>query len=108
MSDAYVPDPMSCHPHYAEQADGIRALLHLSEIRVPRANVVASWAAPDDARPIEPAVSRVDTLTVKRLAGPAPFVGDARFQVAWYTWRAAVDHVGRHVAGDSTLEWGHR
>lgn len=108
MTDGYVPMPMTAHPHYESQADGIRSMLTSERyaIRVfePR-HLTASYAAapaPLDAAPTD----RI--LSVKRAAGPAPFVGDPLWQQGFYDWYAAVDDLGRHVAGGATLTITHR
>ena len=108
MSDAYAPMPMTAHPFYEDQADGIKDLIdrgerYAIEVFAPR-RLTASWFA-QGANPdlVEDMPDRL-TLTIKKCAGPAPFVADARLWQGWYVWRVAVDHLGRHVAGDATLD----
>lgn len=103
MTDALVPMPGTCHPHYAEQAVAIRNGLHLGHVTVvetPRLH--AFYAEPGDLSVYaSPFPTRV--LTVKKVAAPAPYVGDPMFAHRMYYWYAAVDDLGRHVAGDATL-----
>ena len=99
MSDGYVPMPMTCHPHYAGQADVIRGELHHKG-----AITVAEMMAPlsvFDHAPDEPFKHRV--LTVRQVAGPAPYVGDPRLDHRVYYWFVAIDDLGRHVAGEVEL-----
>ena len=105
-SEGYVPHPMSAHPHYESQADGIRSLMadRRTSIRVPELQPMAA-AFTDGAKDLL-SVDRTKRrlLDIKECAGPAPFVGDPLWESGYYYWYAAVDDLGRHVAGDATLD----
>jgi len=110
MSDAYVPMPMTCHPHYARMAEGIRKSLDTGgSLRVaePR-HLAAAFTSEEAPKPIADTPTRVRTLDVKECTGPAPFVGDPRMQRGAYFWKVAADDLGRHVASEAHLDiiWG--
>jgi hypothetical protein len=104
-TDLYVPMPMTCHPHYGNQADAIRSaiprLSHLSVV-APGVPLLADYS--DGDKPVMGAAFPTVTLDVKKCVGPAPFVGDPIWQDGRYEWKAAVDPLGRHVAGEAHLE----
>lgn len=108
--DGFVPEPMSAHPHYARQADGIRGLI----TPVRRPVVVAepprlsAFDFNGDAPPLVEAAFNKRVLDVKMCAGPAPFIGDPLWEMGRYVWLVAVDDLGRHVAGEATMEIARR
>lgn len=102
MSDSgYIPEPDSAHPFWRAQADGIREFLDRPAVtaHLPRSRSV-TYASREQELEVAPTTI---TLTVKKCAGPAPFVGDPRVTQGGYVWRVAVDDLGRHVAGPATL-----
>lgn len=104
VSDPYVPMPMTCHPFYAAMAESIRQHLHLGNVRVMLPQSVEALMTSSREKPVSDMSVRDAVLTVKKVAGPAPFVGDPIWQDGWYHWKAAVDDMGRHVAGEATLD----
>lgn len=103
MSDAYVPMPETCHPFYEAQAHGIRAHLELPAVVVAEPmQLSASFFEPGDSISMRASVV-TRTMPVKKVAGPAPYVGDPMFSHRAYEWRVAVDDLGRHVAGEARL-----
>lgn len=106
MSDAYVPMPDTHHPFYEDAAETVRGHLGHNrwDIRVavaPRFN--ARWWTEAQERSVEAITPTHLTLAIKKVVGPAPFTGDARYQEGFYEWLAAVDDLGRHVAGPASL-----
>lgn len=102
---AGLPMPETAHPAYTSNASAVRALMAADRpyIAVPRTYRAAYVMAEEVGPPTEPI--RAVVLTVRKAAGPAPFVGDPRVTRAMYVWRVAVDDAGRHVAGPATLQW---
>jgi hypothetical protein len=105
VSDEYVPMPETAHPFYESQAPGIRRLLESSryaiEVFTPRRVSVSFTATTPIAADLD--MPR-KTLTIKKCAGPAPFIGDPVWEQGWYVWRVAMDDLGRHVAGEARLD----
>jgi hypothetical protein len=105
---AYVPEPMTEHPHYAGIAAMLRGSLERKSMDVQIAEQAAPVWATYGGEPIEKPTSELPTrsriLTRKKCAGPAPATIDARWEDAYYIWDVLVDDVGRHVAGPARLE----
>ena len=102
-----LPMPDTAHPAYASNAAGIRSLIvdGAPVVRVPRL-YRTTHAFTADEKPMAPTEPlRTLSLSVRKIAGPAPFVGDPREETAWYVWRVAIDNAGRHVAGPAELHW---
>lgn len=106
-SDALVPMPDTHHPYYSDdEAAAIRSAIvnGLHTIQWLDTQSMPDAAFADPAPPLTSTLP-VTTLTVKKCAGPAPFVGDPYLNDARYYWRVAVDDLGRHVAGEAELTW---
>lgn len=101
-----APDPMTCHPIYDEQAEFVRRAMDARpSLGYFITEIQQGTEASRDMEPamFAPAPGRV-ILTIKRCAGPAPFIGDARRLQGGYVWNVAVDDDGRYVAGESRLD----
>lgn len=104
MTDPYVPMPDTCHPHYADKADGIRSMLvGRRPIVVAEVASVSAFVSDGTQKPVSDAVIRQRIMDIKKCYGPAPFVGDPLWQQGGYFWWVAVDDLGRHVSGPAEL-----
>jgi hypothetical protein len=108
-TEPYVPMPQTWHPAYDESAAFVRDYLAKTSdgyVRVyePRA-LEARYEEPGEESIFGSSPPAPVTLTVKKCAGPAPFVGDPRMFKVWYVWKVAVDSLGRHIAGDAEMVW---
>lgn len=106
MNDAYVPEPMTAHPHYGALAESIRSHLARSShpVRIAEAPRFDANFYASEGNEVYSASFNTRTLVIRKCASPAPFVGDPLLYSGWYYWYAAVDDVGRHVAGEATLD----
>lgn len=91
--------PDTEHPAYAREAPTIRRLLAEGRYAVQVAQPPKRTAGYFPYSPIDDEVLKVRTLDVKRVTGPAPYVG----KPFAYTWKAAVDDLGRWVAGPAEI-----
>jgi hypothetical protein len=92
----WPPLPSSAHPALAAQASFVRSLMAAGRttILLPRPARLSSFLDySDTAAMLTP---EHQTLTVRRVAAPAPYVGDPYCLV----WSVAVDRANRWVAGD--------
>lgn len=105
---AYVPEPMTEHPHYAGIAEMLRGSLERKpmdvQIAEPSAPAWATYGSEPSEKPTSDLPTRRRILTWKKCAGPAPATIDARREDAYYMWDVLVDDIGRHVAGPARLE----
>jgi hypothetical protein len=100
-----VPWPNTCHPAYNGNATvrdwvnrrGPYADLHTLRLPVFHRLVYSLAAAPD---PLDDAPA-VNTLSRRRAVGRAPYVG----RPFVYVWDVATDELGRHVAGDTRIQY---
>lgn len=106
-TDPYVPMPDTCHPYYASRAGVIRSGIARGDaqgLRVAEPPRLSASFATEGERVTSDAGMRIRTLTVKRCAAPAPFVGNPLLVRGFYTWRVGVDDLGRHIAGPAELQ----
>jgi len=96
-----VPDPLDWHPAYADRTwlldwlNGVGPYGDRREVLLPiLPSPLRSWS-PDG--PTVPATLRTRVLTRRLCQGGAPYVG----RPFVYQWWAAVDELGRAIAGES-------
>ena len=100
----HPPAPLEWHPAYRDKTwlldwlDGKPGYPHDTLILPKPQRMTASFAAAEE--PLAPALPTY-TLTRRRCAGPAPYVG----RPFVYHWWAAVDEFGRAIAADSTRQY---
>jgi hypothetical protein len=90
--------PGEVHPAYAEDADLIRRWLAKPQHDVIYLPYSSPLYADTDPAPIAPEL-RKHILTLRKAAGPAPYVGCPFI----YVWYVAEDELGRMVAADDSL-----
>lgn len=101
-----VPMPLEWHPAYAGRTElidwlneiGPYAKLWDLKIAEPSQSVLATYGQQE---PIAGPSFRVKVLTRQRCVGLAPYVGKPFV----YEWNAAVDELGRGIAGESHIEY---
>ena len=98
--------PMTCHQSLERQAAGIRELIEAdyNAIRVPVLKRLRADYT-ERSEPTSDISGETATFNVQKAFGPAPFVGDPRYEEAVYVWKAAIDRAGRWVAGEARLHW---
>lgn len=102
-----VPMPDTAHPALEQYAEVVRsAKIDPIRISVPRA-IAASRVDPGELYPTAEIGLSFLTLTYRKCAGPAPFVGDPQWRTAVYIWRVWTDDYGRHVGGSAQMVWRH-
>jgi len=106
-----VPDPMTAHPSYkSHEVNFVRSLgrRQVFLMRSSLGSLRCEGFSSDGEKPVESVGIRKYVLTSKRCFGPMPFVGDPLWEQAAYFWEVWVDEeTGRHIAGDSHVEWNH-
>ena len=103
MSAETAPAPLDWHPAYADRTwlldwlNGVGPCADRREMLLPiLPSPLRSWS-PDDVGPTVPATLRTRVLTRRLCQGAAPYVG----RPFVYQWCAAVDDLGRAIAGES-------
>jgi hypothetical protein len=94
---SFVAWPDTEHPAYAREAPSIRRFIAEGRYTVAVA-VPPKLSFAEPLSPYEPEL-RIRHLDVKRAMAAAPYVGDPFV----YAWKAAVDEVGRWVAGPAEI-----
>lgn len=102
-----LPSPLEWHPYYRDKTfllDWLEGRGHLAgpEVRLP-VTPPLSHLIRDIGKMTYPAedfpLPQVRTLTKRKAAGLAPYVG----RPFHYEWHVATDDLGRHIAGDSRI-----
>lgn len=106
-SQAACPSPLDWHPAYADKTalvdwlNGVGPYGDRRDIVLAKPQPLRLFAMQTDsieAVDVSPPLTR---LTKQRCYGFAPYVG----QPFVYTWFAAVDELGRAIAGESTIQY---
>jgi len=92
----WPPMPSTVHPAYQSNAAFVRDLMRQGHHRVllPKPTPIHAFLAMDSNPMVD--FTQPTTLTVKRCAAPAPYVGDPYC----ITWKVAVDDGNRWVASE--------
>ena len=98
----HVPMPLEWHPAYADKTYLIDWLSGVGPY-ADRDIIYIPIITPMDFTNTTPVVARTRTRTLHRLRcwGLAPYVG----RPFHYEWWAAVDELGRAIAGDSVIKY---
>jgi hypothetical protein len=98
----HPPAPLEWHPAYRDHADALLPYVNGHGPDVIQWPINRPMTIDDQTYPTSPAPQPL-TLTRQKAAGPAPFIGDARYETGWYEWWVATDTLGRAIAGESRL-----
>jgi hypothetical protein len=104
---AACPSPLDWHPAYADKTglvdwlNGVGPYGDRYDILLPKPQPLRLFATQIDSIEEVSVAPRVTRLTKQRCWGPAPYVGKPFV----YTWFAAVDELGRAIAGESTIQY---
>ena len=103
-----VPSPLEWHPAYADKTylldwlNEVGQIGKMWDIQIPVITSKFTAVAKNDASDITTDIGwRTQILHRQKCWGPAPYVG----QPFVYMWNAAVDELGRGIAGESRIEY---